>query len=121
MFFAVVVPLILTMSASAGNLDGTYKFKSRVKEGKPDLVSWTGTMKVAGDIMNKELKSPDGKEVKTYESNCKTKGANLYNCTFTKAYKAEYVGKAYDNNIVLNGNELKIKSPDGSFEEVWMK
>lgn len=118
----LAVAVVFTVGlAFAANLDGDYKFTSRTKEGKPDLAGWNGTMKIAGGTMRRDFTSPDGKETKFYESSMKDDGHNVYSMTFTKAYKPEYVGKAYKNKVTVNGNKLVVSDVDGKFTEEWVK
>ncbi len=116
-----VAVLLVTATVFAANLDGNYVFKSRSKEGKPDLAGWTGTMKIASGAMDREFKSADKKETKFYMSTMKNDGGDIYTCKFTNAYKPEYVGQEHKNKIVLKGSELTIESADGKFQEVWTK
>lgn len=119
MVIAAVV--LFSMSALAAGLDGSYSFVSRTKGTTPDLVGWTGTMKIAGGTMSRTFTSKDGKESKFYDSTMKNEGGDLYSCTFTKAYKPEYVGQTHKNRITSAATQVTIEAPDGSFKEVWTK
>ena len=111
---------LVSLQAFAANLDGTYAFTSRVKEGKADLAGWNGTMTIAKETMSRKYTSPDGKEVKFYEGTMKHDG-DTYAITFTKAYKPEYVGQEHKNKITLTGNTLTMEAIDGKFKETWTK
>ena len=115
-----VVTLFIATSAMAASLDGSYTFSSRVKDGKPDLVGWTGAMNISNNMMARDYKSPDGKETKFYEGTMKQDGGN-YTIKFTKAYKPEYVGAEHKNKITLSGKTLTMEAVDGKFKEVWTK
>lgn len=113
--------LLVSATVLAANFDGNYSFVSRTKDGGPDLAGWTGTMKIAGNTMSRNFASKDGKETKFYESTMKNESGDLYSCTFTKAYKPEYVGQTHQNKIQSNGTQVTIESPDGKFKEIWSK
>lgn len=117
---AVAVFLIASTSFAA-SIDGTYSYASRIKDGKPDLVGWNGTMTIAGTTLSRKLKSADGKEERFYDTTLTNNGGDLYTLKTTKAYKPEYVGQEKQNKITLTGNVCTIASPDGSFKEVWNK
>lgn len=103
-----VVVLLASSTVFAANLDGTYTFSSRVKEGKPDMVGWNGTMTIAKDTMARTYTAPaPAKETKFYEGTMKQEG-DLYSVKFTKAYKPEYVGQEHKNKITLSGNTLTL-------------
>lgn len=122
-FAALAVAVCLMASAAvsmASTLEGTYSFKARVKEGKPDLQNWTGTMTVKEKEITRVYKSVDGKEEKFYTSSVKQDGS-VYVLKNVKAYKPEYVGNEFRNKITQNGQDLIIESEDGKFKETWAK
>ena len=91
---AVAICVVLTAVASfAATYDGTYTFKTRVKEGKPDMQGWTGTMTIKEKEMVRNYNSPDGKEKKFYSSTIKekSKDGKVVVIKHVKAYKPEYV------------------------------
>lgn len=122
--FAVAVCVIATAVASfAATYDGSYTFKARVKEGKPDMQGWTGTMTIKEKEMTRNYNSPDGKEKKFYTSTLKekVKDGKVMIVKHTKAYKPEYVGNEFANSFTQNGNDLIIESEDSKFKETWSK
>lgn len=121
---AVAVCMMVSAVASfAATFDGSYTFKMRVKEGKPDMPGWTGTMSIKEKEMTRNYKSPDGKETKFYTSSLKekSKDGKVMIVRHIKAYKPEYVGNEFSNAFNLNGNDLVIESEDGKFKETWSK
>lgn len=112
--------LFISFQAFAASLDGTYTFSSRVKDGKPDLVGWNGSMTISGNTIKREYASADGKDKKFYEGTLKQDG-NTYAIKFTKAYKPEYVGAEHKNKITVSGNTLTMEGADSPFKEVWTK
>lgn len=121
---AVAVCVVLTAVASvAATFDGSYTFKGRVKEGKPEMQGWTGTMTIKEKEMVRNYNSQDGKEKKFYTSKLteKVKNGNIMIVEHMKAYKPEYVGNAFDNKFTQTGNDLIIESVDGKFKETWSK
>lgn len=120
MLCAVAV-LFIAVSAIAAELDGSYTFVSRTKDGAPDLSGWNGTMLIEKGMMSRSYKSKDGKEEKFYEGTMKSEGSDVYAVKFTKAYKSEYVGNEHKNKIMLSGATLTMESTDGKFKEVWTK
>lgn len=121
---AVAVCVMVTAVASfAATFDGSYTFKARVKEGKPDMQGWTGKMTIKETEMVRDYNSPDGKEKKFYTSKIteKVKNGNVMIVEHTKAYKSDYVGNKFDNKFTQSGNDLVIESVDGKFKETWSK
>lgn len=114
-----VAVLFVSLAAIAGNLDGNYTFSSRVKEGKADMVGWSGSMSINNNTMVRKYTSPT-KEEKFYEGTMKQEG-DIYTIKFTKAYKPEYVGAEHKNKITLSGNTLTMEGADGKFKEIWTK
>jgi hypothetical protein len=104
----------------AATMDGTYAFKARWKEGKPDMQGWTGAMTVKDKEITRTYKSPDGKDTKYYTSSLKQEG-NVYVVKHTKAYKSEYVGNEFKNKFTQTGSDLVIESEDAKFKETWTK
>lgn len=122
--FAVAICVIATAVVSfAATYDGSYTFKARVKEGKPDMQGWTGTMTIKEKEMTRNYNSPDGKEKKFYTSTLKekSKDGKLMIVKHVKAYKPEYVGNEFTNAFTQNGNDLVIESEDSKFKETWSK
>lgn len=119
MCLAAVI-LFVSVGAVAANLDGNYKFSSRVKDGTPDMSGWQGTMTIKGQEMTRNYKSSDGKQEKSYTSAMKQDGS-VFVLKHTKAYKPEYIGNEFRNKIVLTGNTLTIEAEDGKFKEIWQK
>lgn len=117
---AALALLFVSVTAMAANFDGDYTFKSRVKDGKADLVGWTGTMKITNNTMTRNLTSADGKDTKFYEGTLTLNG-DVYTIKYTKAYKPEYVGNEHKNKITINGNTLTMEDVNGKFKEVWTK
>lgn len=111
------------VTAFAATYDGSYTFKMRVKEGKPDMAGWNGTMVIKEKEMTRTYKSPDGKETKFYTSTLKekSKDGKLVVVKHVKAYKPEYVGNEFTNAFTATGNDLVIESEDGKFKETWTK
>ncbi len=121
---AVALCVVATAVASfATTYDGTYTFKERIKEGKPDMQGWSGTMTIKEKEMVRNYNSPDGKEKKFYTSTLteKSKDGKLVIVKHVKAYKPEYVGNEFTNKISQNGNNLVIESEDSKFKETWAK
>lgn len=121
---AVAVCIMGTAVASfAANYEGTYSFKARVKEGKPDMQGWTGTMTIKAKEMVRDYNAPDGKEKKFYTSTLKekSKDGKVVIVKHTKAYKPEYVGNEFTNTFTQNGNDLVIESEDTKYKETWSK
>ena len=117
---ALAIIFASTLAFAAG-LDGNYTFVSRIRAGAPDLVGWTGTMKIKGDTMDREFKSKDGTESKFYVSELRKVEGDLYISKFVKVYKPQHLGRELKNTIKLTGGTLVIEAPDGSFKEVWKK
>ena len=115
-----VAVLFVSTVALAGSFDGTYNFKSRAKDGQPDMQGWTGTMTIKNDEITRNFKSPDGTQEKYYTSTWKKDG-DVYAMKFTKAYKPEYVGKEYKNKVNVTDNTLTFEGTDSKFTETWTK
>jgi uncharacterized membrane protein len=105
---------------AAASFDGTYTFTSRVKDGQPDMVGWTGTMTIGNGTMSRSYTNPANKDAKFYEGTMKQDG-DVYILKLTKAYKAEYIGQEHKNKISVTGNTLTMVSADGKFKEIWTK
>lgn len=113
--------LFIGSTVLAGSLDGSYSFVSRVKDGKPALEGWTGTMKIENNLLVRNLKSKDGAETRFYETTMTDKGGDVYVLKTIKAYKPEYIGDEQTNKITAKGNLVTLQSLDGKFNEVWQK
>jgi hypothetical protein len=117
----VAVAVVFTaLAAFAADISGTYTFSSRIKEGKPDLVGWNGTMTIGNGTILRKYASADGKDSKFYEGTF-IQDKDIYTIKFTKAYKPEYVGQEHKDKITLNDKTLTMESTDGKFKEVWTK
>lgn len=102
--------------------EGTYDFVAHSFDGKAELVGWTGTMVIKGDVITRSFTSPDGAIKKYYNGTLKQDG-NVYILTITDSHKKEYIGNVHRNVFTYDAASFTftLVSEDGKFKETWKK
>ena len=124
--FRFVIVLVLALfalnSRAVTPFEGTYDYVDHSFDGKAELVGWTGTMEIRGDVINRSFTSPDGSIKKFYNGTLKQDG-NIYILTITDSHKKEYIGNTHRNVFTYDPTSFKftLVSEDGKFKETWKK